>query len=54
MTPIKDWPIEYVFFEHRYPVLFLSSSSDELFYIVGVMTRRAYSQGRHSTSVEKC
>lgn len=31
MMPIKEWPIEYVFFEHRHPVLFLSSSSDELF-----------------------
>lgn len=31
MELIKDWSIEYVFFEHRYPVLFLSSSKDELF-----------------------
>jgi len=31
MELIKDWPIEYVFFEHRYPVLFLSSFKDELF-----------------------
>nr|DAP27099.1 MAG TPA: hypothetical protein [Caudoviricetes sp.] len=31
MGLIKDWSIEYVFFEHRYPVLFLSSSKDELF-----------------------
>jgi hypothetical protein len=31
MELIKDWSIEYVFFEHRYPVLFLSSSKGELF-----------------------
>lgn len=31
MELIKDWPIEYVFFEHRYPVLFLSLFKDELF-----------------------
>ena len=31
MELIKDWSIEYIFFEHRYPVLFLSSSKGELF-----------------------
>lgn len=31
MGLIKDWSIEYIFFEHRYPVLFLSSFKDELF-----------------------
>ncbi len=40
MELIKDWPIEYIFFEHRYPVLFLSSFKGKLFLCCRVSDER--------------